>query len=367
MNSGLTATAQDTFIVDWEDKQYIPNAQISIDEESYTASINPYCEEYTTGYRKVEKTSGSYTITDEILDELSIDNVYTEQGDKVYLGKNTYGSEIYYCWNDDNGSITAYRVTYSNGVYNTTSSKVNLTTTERVYTSTCEEVSLGVLSDGTAIYYAETEIATLVDDITLAVYRREFDGSFTLLAEGINNADNTFITDPHPALDYARYRVVAIANSTGAVSYYDLPGHPVGGTAVIIQWAEAWSSFDNWNADSLSQPSWAGSLLKLPYNIDVSDSNTSDVVQVKYIGRKRPVAYYGTQLGETSSWNVEIPKDDKETVYALRRLALWMGDVYVREPSGSGYWATISVSFSQKHCELTIPITLDITRVEGGI
>ena len=44
-----------------------------------------------------------------------------------------------------------------------------------------------------------------------------------------------------------------------------------------------------------------------------------------------------------------------------------MGDVYVREPSGVGYWASISVSFGIKHCEVTIPVTLNITRVEGGI
>ena len=44
-----------------------------------------------------------------------------------------------------------------------------------------------------------------------------------------------------------------------------------------------------------------------------------------------------------------------------------MGDCYVREPSGSGYWANVTVSFSQKHCELTIPVTLNLTRVEGGI
>ena len=64
---------------------------------------------------------------------------------------------------------------------------------------------------------------------------------------------------------------------------------------------------------------------------------------------------------------MEIEKSDKETLYALRRLSIWMDDVYVREPSGSGYWANIKVSFSQKHRELTIPVTLNITRVEGGI
>lgn len=207
----------------------------------------------------------------------------------------------------------------------------------------------------------------LVSGITLSVYRREFDGSFVELATGLDNLNRTYITDPHPSLDYARYRVVAIEDATGAVSFTDVPGYPIGVKSVIIQWDEEWSSFETSIDAPLEQPPWSGSLLKLPYNIDVSDSHDSDVSLVEYIGRKHPVSYYGTQLGVTSTWNVDIEKSDKETLYALRRLAIWMGDVYVREPSGSGYWARIKVSFSQKHCELTIPVTLDITRVSGGI
>ena len=64
---------------------------------------------------------------------------------------------------------------------------------------------------------------------------------------------------------------------------------------------------------------------------------------------------------------MDVIKSDKETLHALRRLATWTGDVYVREPSGSGYWANISVSFNQTHCELVVPVTLSLTRVEGGI
>ena len=108
-------------------------------------------------------------------------------------------------------------------------------------------------------------------------------------------------------------------------------------------------------------------MLKIPYNIDVSDDHKPDASLVKYIGRERPVSYYGTQLGETSTWNMEIPKHDTDTLYALRRLARYMGDVYVREPSGSGYWANITISYSQTHQKLTIPITINITRVEGGV
>lgn len=206
-----------------------------------------------------------------------------------------------------------------------------------------------------------------ISDVLLSVYRREFDGSYTEIATGIDTATNTYIIDPHPSLDYARYRIVATSQSTGAVSYYDPPGYPVKGVAVIIQWDDEWSNFDAQSGEKLESSPWSGSMLKLPYNIDVSDSNQQDVALVSYIGREHPVSYYGTQIGSTSTWNVSIPKEDKDTLYALRRLARWMGDVYVREPSGSGYWANIAVSFSQKHCELTIPVTLDITRVEGGI
>lgn len=256
MNSGLTAESSVEFNVAWDDLEYEPNAEISIEKDNFTATIMPYCE-------------------------------------------------------DENGD--------------------------------------------------------LIEDISLSVYRREFDGTFTELATGLDNSLNTCITDPHPALDYARYRIVAITNSTGAVSYCDLPGIPVGCTSAIIQWDEEWTSFNTVNEDALEESTWAGSLLKLPYNIDVSDSNSPDVVLVEYEGRDYPTSYYGTQRGSTSTWNTVIDKNDEETLYALRRLSIWMGDVYVREPSGSGYWAHVTVSFSQKHNDVTIPVTLDITRVSGGV
>ena len=107
-------------------------------------------------------------------------------------------------------------------------------------------------------------------------------------------------------------------------------------------------------------------MLKLPYNIDISDVHTPDSSLVKYIGRTDPVSYYGTQTGLTSTWSTVIPKSDAETLYGLRRLARWMGDVYVREPSGHGYWANVTVSYTVKHRDLTIPISLKVTRVEGG-
>lgn len=214
--------------------------------------------------------------------------------------------------------------------------------------------------------YCEDEYGDVIDGFILDVYRREYDGTFTELATGLVNTNETFITDPHPALDYARYRVVARDIETGRVTYYDIPGFEIGEKSIIIQWGEKWSYLDGGIEYEYEEPVWSGSILKLPYNIDVSNSHANDVTLTNYIGRKHPVSYYGTQLGETATWNVEIDKKDKETLYALRRLAIWMGDVYVREPSGSGYHANIKVSFSQKHLNVVIPVTLEITRVEGG-
>lgn len=256
MNSGLTAESSLEFKVAWTDVEYEPNAEIAIDNSTYSASIRPYCED---------------------------------------------------------------------------------------------------------------EYGNLIDDMLVSLYRRDFDGNFTEICKDIENSKNVYVTDPHPALDYARYRVVAKTKSTGAMSYCDIPGVPVNGNAVIIQWDEKWATFDTLNADELEQPEWSGNMLKLPYNIDVSESHSKDATLVEYIGRTHPVSYYGTQLGESQTWGVVIPHDDEETLYGLRRLARWMGDVYVREPSGIGYWAAISVSFSHKHTDLTIPVTLDITRVSGGV
>lgn len=219
--------------------------------------------------------------------------------------------------------------------------------------------------------YNEVEgeiVAYLVKNCTLAVYRKEYDGTFTLIESGVANEENLFVTDPHPSLDYARYRVVATMNDTGTISYADIPPVEYKESAIIIQWAEEWSSFNSDNEGSgVVEPAWSGSLLKLPYNIAISENNNMDVSLVNYVGRKRPVSYYGTHLGETATWNVEIPKDDKETLYAIRRLSIWTGDVYVREPSGTGYWANVSVSYSIKYSDLVIPVTITITRVEGGI
>ena len=313
MNSGLTAETSLDFDVSWSGIQHRPNAEIGVDTDTYTAYIMPYCNHTREVYYKVRLTNGVYTKTSETFDYM-------------------YGEIV-----------------------------------RRAKTTTGEQVYSGMTVDGEEVYFCTATETTPITDVFLAVYRREFDGSFTEIESGLDGARATTVTDPHPALDYARYRIVATSKTTGAVGYYDLPGYPVNGQAVIVQWDEDWSTFETTEDGPLAQPPWSGSMLKLPYNIDVSDSVQPDTAKVEYIGRTHPIVYYGTQIGQTSTWNVAIEKDDEETLYALRRLAKWMGNVYVREPSGSGYWANVTVSFSQKHLDLTIPVTLNIVRVEGGV
>ena len=316
MNSGLTAEDTHIFTVAWGDYEgYNPELELTLNEENYSMTILPYCAEYPLRYYKLKYSRGVYVNTGEEIEELEGELVVgkeTKDGDQVYKGTNSSGEEIYFT----------------------------------------------IIQDSEGI---------LIEGVTLSVYRREFDGAFTLIGKGITNNKNSYITDPHPALDYARYRVIATDIATGAIVYSDVAGIEIGCPYVIVQWDDVWKPYDVTEDIDLSSNNVSGSMLMIKGNIDVSDKYNSDTSLVEYIGRSRPVSYYGTQLGETSSWSMEIPKSDRETLYALRRLAIWMGDCYVREPSGSGYWASISVSFDQKHCELTIPITMDIKRVEGGM
>lgn len=376
LDSGLSASATSTFEVAWTDEYYSPSAEYALNTDTYSLSIHPHCEYLETQYRKVKMESKQYIEDTIIEDELTIEDVYTESGERVYVGTDSRDRDIYYCMsfeNDLSGSqiISWYKVNRTgdlDGIF-TRSSRIDINTIKERYTSNGNVVFIGMV-DGVESYYCAVDVPVRVENVTLGVYRREFDGSFTEIGSGLDNADNTVVIDPHPSLDYARYRITARTNTTGAISYYDVPAYPIGGKSVIIQWDEDWSTFEGQVEDALTEkldPPWTGSLLMLPYNIDVTDTTSPEVTHVNYAGRKHPVSYHGTHLGETASWNVTVPKEDTETLYQLRRLKVWMGNVYVREPSGTGYWATITVSDPRKHNDVLVQVTIDITRVEGGI
>ena len=313
MNSGLQSSDEQEFKIGWQERYYEPTAEIGSEDFTYTASIRPYCEHHPCYKVNKNPITGAYKKSDDIV-----------------------------------FPVDAYVV-------------------DDAYTDTNESVNQYVDGNGETIYFCMSETPILVDNVSLSVYRHNFDGEMVEIASGINNNGEVIVIDPHPPLNYVRYRIVATDTETGTVSYVDLAPYPIGGSSIMLQWDESWREYTAASDDELAESPWAGSMLKLPYNISVSDSYARDVSLINYIGRKHPVSYFGTQVGETSSWSTVIPAYDTETLNGLRRLAVYQGNVYVREPSGSGYLAEVRVSFNQKYDDLTIPISLSITRVEGGV
>lgn len=214
---------------------------------------------------------------------------------------------------------------------------------------------------------------TLAANITLEIYRIDSTGNYIFVGDTENDGSSG-IPDPHPSLDYARYRVLARNKYSGRISYQDYFSWEVGCSSIVIQWDEVWNAFefididDGEGVSSIEETAndVRGAILILPYNVDVNESYSPDAALVEYIGRNYPVSYYGTQRGQSATWNTEIPADDEVTLMGLRELADWMGDVYVREPTGTGYWANVTVSMSLKHKDVLIPVSLSIKRVEGG-
>lgn len=386
MSSGLTATATYEFSVRWTEERYVTNAEISIDRDSLTANIRPYCERENIIYKVVyhEPTTDVYIATqvESIAPTgIPLEGVTTTDGKQVFLSMQynpitDEDEEVYYYEDYVVGNVV-YRLVSRDPASGTYLELQTILTAPAgvplpgITTTNGKQVFMTSQyndepTDDDVVYYYEDIDPSVLPDVTLAVYRREYDGRFVEIQNGMTGKETA--TDPHPSLDFARYRIVSTSNETGAVYFYDVPGVPVGEKSIVIQWDEQWSNFDSTdNPDVLEQPPWAGSMLKLPYNIDISTDHDKDLSLVSYIGRRNPVSYYGTIHNETATWKVDIDSKDVDTLYAIRRLAAWMGDVYVREPSGSGYWANISVSFSQTHREVTIPVSFKITRVEGGL
>ena len=318
MDSGLTKEQRVEFTTSLIDTEYYPTAEIIFNEENLSVNIRPYCtyRPYIFYEVKFNADNFTYTRTKNMIPPLegtSVDNAVSDKDDLIFVGVNSISGDLIY------------------------------------------------------FSVVESKIEYLVENVKLSVYRQTYDGRFIAIATNIDNLESIYVTDPHPSLDAARYRIVATDMINGTMSYTDMPAYALGIKSVIIQWDETWSDLMVIDGNVTDDVTWAGSMLKLPYNIDVSDNNTIDVSLINYVGRSHPVSYYGTHLGVSATWNTDIPKSDKNTLYGLRRLAIYTGDVYVREPSGSGYWANVSVSFSQKHREMVIPVTLEIKRVEGGM
>ena len=208
----------------------------------------------------------------------------------------------------------------------------------------------------------------LVADLYLSIYRKTYDGKFIPIMENILNEDGYFVTDPHPSLKNAMYRITTQSKITGIRGFYDTVPLPINEPYIIIQWDEEVRTLSE-EAGNPILGGWSGSILKLMYNIDIQESVEKDRTSVQYIGREDSVVYYGTYVGKRQTWSCCIPANDKDTeeiLYTLRRLQKWMGNVYARNHLGEGFWATVDVEFNTNHDDVTIPITLNLEKVDGG-
>ena len=216
-----------------------------------------------------------------------------------------------------------------------------------------------------------------LSDVVFHVFRRNYDGSMTEIVNGLNGDSEISVIDPHPALNGASYRIVGMSKKTGEIVFNDIPGTEFEEKPIIIQWDDEYKPFDILDGyiDETEDPEnlllygdgIQGNMIKLPYNIDATNEYDMDKELVNYIGREHPVSYYGTQKGESLSLSTVIPKTSKDIIYALRRLSNYPGDCYIREPNGTGFWANVTASFSINHLEVTVPISIKATRVEGGV
>lgn len=220
--------------------------------------------------------------------------------------------------------------------------------------------------DGDYIYDPED----IVPNIILDVYRINFDGSFTLIEGNLTNDGVTVISDPHPALDNGKYRIVATDSISGAMFYSDVISEDLDVKGLVIQWDAKYSNY--YMRDIIAEIDGAaignmagGTTLKLPYNVKKNEVSEVDAELVDYIGREHPVSYYGTKKGQKSSYSTDVPKEDFAILDLVRRLQSWPGDVYLRAQDGLGYWAKVEVSFDRDYDSLLMPISIDAVRVDS--
>lgn len=334
MNSGLVAEDSVTIDTEWDTELYFPEADIEFNEDQYTCAITPVCYKIDAPYEAVVAET---TYTEEqysFNDETFIAYVDEEHGNYPFIYENGWTYNNSYVDISDYGLSLSEEVIPKNG-------------------------------DQIIVTYEMEQI--LEEDVVLDVYRKNTDATFTEIITNMTNSGNSVTTDPHPNFGVSSYRIIARNPYNNSIGYNDIDVEN-NVTSIVIQWDEKYSIVEDVDVEALDidavDPIYSGSIIVLPYNIKTSESNSKDVSLVEYIGRKHPVTYYGTQRGSKASWNADIEKTDKEKINLLRALDVWPEDVYVREPNGTGYKASVSVSFNIDYDSLIIPVSIDVTHVE---
>lgn len=181
------------------------------------------------------------------------------------------------------------------------------------------------------------ETGELRDGTSLAVYRIEADGDLVCLARRVANDGATTVTDPHATFRECWYHVVAVDDATGVSTAADYSDDSEHGSCTI-QWGESWRPA----GEGATRYDYEGSILDGFYNMTFDQDVEPSAEAARYAGRKRPVHYYdGIAVEESASYTIQFSLSDAETMSLARALLAYPGDVYVREPTGTGYWARV--------------------------
>lgn len=202
----------------------------------------------------------------------------------------------------------------------------------------------------------------------LYVYRRNIDGSVTLIKDNISNISpalpnsNIVVVDPHPFIGLNTYIVGCVNLNTGSTScvHYQTEFNSM---FPIIDFDEKWLPYTL--SGNTGQYKNRVVIDKI-FNITLSENNTKDKADIQFAGRRKKTSYYGVSDSEEQQWQFVVPRNDKETLYKLRLLSLHKGSVYIREPNGRGYWANVEATINDNYNAVISNCSLKIT-VAGGI
>lgn len=157
-------------------------------------------------------------------------------------------------------------------------------------------------------------------------------------------------TDPYPAINGSYRLVFKTANG----DYITEDG--------TMAWLDIESGFEYDNAII----DFGNDSVELYFNVDTDHQWSKDFKETKYLGGSIQGDWNPSVSRSTSISSVTMNIDDKETISALRRLAVYSGICNVRTLDGSSFHANVEVSESNPHDRygLISEFSLNITRVD---
>ena len=185
------------------------------------------------------------------------------------------------------------------------------------------------------------------------IYRLSVDKP-VLIYEGATFGE--MYVDPYPTIgEYGGHRIVYRSKN---------------GDYITEENTLAWVDLDEADDDFLDIDyniiEWDTGVVRLEYNVDLSNSWTKDFTETQYLGGSVQGDWNPAVHREGSLSGVAIATDDAEVIQAMRRLAVHAGICHIRTKDGSNYAADVQVSESYKQgtAHKIVEFSLKITRVD---